>query len=102
MATGSTMTNLASALSQSRLIPGAGRLVFDRTGLTGTFDIDLQWTPDTALTTSTQGAASTPSVDGSAPSLFSALEEQLGLKLVSMKGPVEVLIIDHVEQPTPN
>jgi uncharacterized protein (TIGR03435 family) len=102
MGTGLTMTNLVSALSQARLVPGVGRVVVDRTGLTGTFDVDLQWTMATPLTGDTQGAAPAPSIDANVPSLFTALQEQLGLKLVSTKGLVEVLVIDHVEQPTPN
>jgi uncharacterized protein (TIGR03435 family) len=69
------------------------RNIIDKTGLTGTFDIDLKWTAD-------NGAAADP--DSSAPSLFTALQEQLGLKLQSAKGPVEVLVLDHIEMPAEN
>ena len=65
------------------------RTVLDRTGLTGTFDYRLRWSPDQA-------------VDPSAPLIVTALQEQLGLKLESARGPVEVLVIDHVEQPSPD
>ncbi len=94
-ATGATMTNIVSGLA--RLIPGINRIVLDRTGLTGTFDVDLTWTPDT---TADNHGAPLPPVDSNAPSLFTALEEQLGLKLESTKEPVDVLVIDHVEHPT--
>jgi uncharacterized protein (TIGR03435 family) len=70
--------------------------VIDRTGLIGTFDVHLEWTPsETAL-------GPTGDADASGPSLFTVLQEQLGLKLESGKGPVEVLVIDHVEKPSPN
>jgi uncharacterized protein (TIGR03435 family) len=69
-----------------------GRPVVDKTGLTGKYDITLQWTPD-------QGPASE---DASGSSIFTAVQEQLGLKLNSTKGPVETLVIDHVEPPTAN
>lgn len=69
----------------------AGRPVVDKTGLTGSYDIDFTWTPDDQ-----QGT------DNAGPTLFTALEEQLGLKLVPSKGPVEIFVIDHVEQPSPN
>lgn len=83
------------AQSMSRL---AGRIVVDRTGLTGGFDLDLEFTPDPAA------AAQPPAAGGDAnlPSLFTALEEQLGLKLQPQRGPVEVLVIDRVERPTEN
>ena len=71
----------------------AGRLVVDRTGLMDRYDGDLSWTPDDAP----PGVA-----DPNAPSLFTAVEEQLGLKLQSATGPVEVLVIDSVERPTPD
>ncbi|MGD1071274.1 MAG: TIGR03435 family protein, partial [Bryobacteraceae bacterium] len=72
-----------------------GRPVEDATGLKGYYDFRLEWTPD-----ETDGAP-TPS-DQTGPSLFTAIREQLGLKLESVKGPVEVLVIDHVERPTEN
>jgi uncharacterized protein (TIGR03435 family) len=69
-----------------------GRIVVDRTGLTGYYDITLKWTPD-----------GSPTSDPNAPpDLFTALEEQLGLKLVATKAPVDVLVVDHVERPTAN
>jgi uncharacterized protein (TIGR03435 family) len=68
-----------------------GRTVVDKTGLTGNFDIDLKWTPDDQQGTPDAG-----------PTLFTALEEQLGLKLVPARGPVETFVIDHVERPTAN
>lgn len=66
------------------------RIVVDRTGLDGIYDIDLHWTPDS------------PSDSSDALSIFTALHEQLGLKLESTKAPVDILVIDHVEKPTEN
>jgi uncharacterized protein (TIGR03435 family) len=74
------------------------RLVFDHTGLAGIFDWDLQWRPE-PLTADLPNATSDRSFDAGV-SLVTALQEQLGLKLESTKGPVDVLVIDHVEQPT--
>ena len=68
-----------------------GRPVIDKTGLTGRYDVTLKWTPD-----GTEAAPDSP------PSIFTATQEQLGLKLESTKGPVETLVIDHVEEPSPN
>jgi uncharacterized protein (TIGR03435 family) len=81
----------------------AQRMVVDRTGLSGNFDIDLKWTPD-ALPQgpAPPGAPPLPSIDPNGPSLFTAVQEQLGLKLESARAPVEVLVIDHVERPTPD
>jgi uncharacterized protein (TIGR03435 family) len=62
-----------------------GRTVLDQTGLTGAFDIKLEWTPD--------------GDDASGPSIFTAVQEQLGLQLESAKGPVEILVIEHAEKP---
>jgi len=85
-----------------------GRTVVDRSGLTGVYDLDLKWTPENLP----QRAAGTPpdqpinfngiSIDPNGPSIFTAVQEQLGLKLESTKGPVDVLVIDHVEKPTPD
>lgn len=69
----------------------AGRVVVDKTNLTDRYDLKLEWTPDDA-----------PAADNSAPSLFTAIQEQLGLKLEPAKEAAPVLIIDHVEPPTPN
>jgi uncharacterized protein (TIGR03435 family) len=81
-----------------------GRPVIDHTGFTGTFDIHLNFTPDTSTQGLPGGAlgAAPPESDPTRPNIFDALQEQLGLKLTSSKGPVEVLVIDHVERPTAN
>ncbi len=67
------------------------RTVIDKTGLTGNYDIDLKWTPDDQQGTPDAG-----------PTLFTALEEQLSLKLVPSKGPVDTFVVDHAEKPTEN
>lgn len=77
-----------------------GRTVLDKTGLTGNYNFKLNWTPDENLAAS--GSATGNIDDSSAPSIFAALQEQLGLKLKSQKGPVEVLVVDHVERPSEN
>jgi uncharacterized protein (TIGR03435 family) len=68
------------------------RTVINNTGLTGRYDFQLRWTPDDGTT----GATDAP------PDLFTAIQEQLGLKLQAAKGPVKTLVIDHVELPTAN
>ncbi len=102
LSTGGTIGDLVWALSRTELVPGVGRIVVDRTGLTGTFDIDLRWMPDRPFTDTSQSAAAAPSVVNNEPPLFTAIQEQLGLKLERTKGPVEVLVIDSIERPTPN
>jgi uncharacterized protein (TIGR03435 family) len=73
-----------------------GRPVIDKTGLKGAFDIALNWTPEDP-----RPAGETEAAPG--PDLFRALQQQLGLRLDSQKGPVEILVIDHVERvPTEN
>ena len=73
------------------------RPVLDKTGLTGTYDIDLQWA---RTDLHADGDATATSSD--APSLFSAVEEQLGLKLVPHKELFSVLVVDHIQAPAPN
>ena len=86
-----------------------GRIVLDRTGLTGKYDFILKWTPDEGPAAMSPGAAggrqgadNAPPPDSSGPSIFTAIQEQLGLKLESQKAPLEVLVIDHVETPSEN
>jgi uncharacterized protein (TIGR03435 family) len=81
-----------------------GRTVIDQTGLTGNFDISLDWTPDEtqlAQMPLPQDAPKPPS-DLAGPSIFTAIQEQLGLKLESQKGPVEIFVIDRAEKPSEN
>jgi uncharacterized protein (TIGR03435 family) len=77
----------------------AGRPVVDKTGLKGLYDFQLRWTPNAALN---PDANQTIPASPPGPSLFNALEEQLGLKLESGKGPLPVLVIDRVERPSEN
>jgi uncharacterized protein (TIGR03435 family) len=84
---GQPLARVISALSMA-----VSRAVVDRTALQGPFDVDLQW-----------GADVGPAVTiGDSPSIFTALQEQLGLKLEASRGPVDVLVIDSVERPTPD
>lgn len=85
---GVSMADLARVLSQQ-----IGRPIADETGLKGAYDFKLNWTPDMD-TNST--AAST--VD-SGPSIFTAVQEQLGLRLEAAKVPVRVLVVDHIDRP---
>jgi uncharacterized protein (TIGR03435 family) len=82
-----SMKDLASLLADP-----VHRDVIDKTGLTGVSDITLKWTPDDAA----------DATNSATISIFTALEEQLGLKLQPSKGPVETLVIDHVEIPSKN
>jgi len=92
------LSQLATALS-----PMVQRIVIDRTGLTGAFDAELKWTPDQLPQgPAPPGAPPLPSIDPNGPSIFTALQEQLGLKLESVRGPVDVLVIESVSQPTPD
>jgi uncharacterized protein (TIGR03435 family) len=79
-----SMTDVAAALRRQ-----AGRPVEDHTCLKGDFDFQIEWAPE-----------ETP--DSAAPSLFTVLKEQLGLKLQPARGTTETIVIDHIEQPTPN
>jgi len=92
---GVTMSALAGLL-----VGATQRLVIDRTGLTGNWDLDVKYTPDKSQIP--PGVEPPVPIDWNGPSLFTAIEEQLGLKLRPVRGPVEVLVIDSVQQPTPN
>ena len=79
------------------------RPVVDKTGIAGTFDFDLRWTPDESQFSALGMRAPAAGDNANAPPpLFEAIEEQLGLKLVPGKIPAEVLVIDRVERPTEN
>jgi uncharacterized protein (TIGR03435 family) len=93
-----SMLCLSTVLSQH-----VGRPVVDSTGLTGNYDITLDWTPDEgrAIPSAGDGTQSGPlPPDFIGTSIFAAIQEQLGLKLRSTEGPVEVLVVDHIEPPS--
>lgn len=111
-----TLESLVSILSRD-----LGRMVVDRTGLTGRYDFTLTWKPGPgergmaafagrrtdqpvggAPVPDAPGPSPAPEVNFTGPSLFTALREQLGLELKSAKGPVGVIVVDHVAPPTPN
>ena len=103
-ANGVTMQMLSTNLSNI-----LGRTVLDKTELEGGFNVELNWTPDE--TQAGGGPSGPPSggqppppppSDGTGPTLFTAVQEQLGLKLESTKGPVPMFVIDHIEKPTEN
>jgi len=96
LAGGTTMANFAQGLSRIH-----SRIIHDRTGLTGGFDIDLEFTPDPTIYRDGAPGPGAP-LDPNAPTFFTALVEQLGLKLEPIRAPVEVLVIDRVERPTGN
>jgi uncharacterized protein (TIGR03435 family) len=84
------MFKIAEHLSQM-----VDRPVFDMTGLKGFFEFTLEWTPDEKASLATPGDATNP---GAGPSIFSAIQAQLGLRLEARRGPVEVLVVDHAEK----
>src|SRR5215467_8844551 len=95
-----TMTQIVNGLAR---MPGLNRTVVDRTGLTGAYDFELTFTPDQMPQGRGEpppGAPPLPAIDPNGPSLFTALQEQLGLKLEPTRAPVNVLVIDNAEQPT--
>jgi uncharacterized protein (TIGR03435 family) len=96
------VSNLARLLSRQ-----LNCTIVDKTGLTGKYDIKLQWNREESLGAMFAGPIggnqeAAPPTDASGPSIFTALQEQLGLRLQSTKGPVETLVIDHIERPSEN
>ena len=97
------VSSIAAMLSQQ-----LGRPVVDKTGIKGNYDFTLQWTPDETQRGMGLGGMEKPATDSpmpadtSGPSVFTAVQEQLGLKLEAAKGPVEILVIDHIERPSGN
>jgi uncharacterized protein (TIGR03435 family) len=84
---GVTMAQLAAELP----VATEGRYVIDRTGLSGTFDVNLTWNADALSPTATSS--------DSVASIFAAIQEQLGLRLESVTAPIDVIVIDHAERP---
>jgi uncharacterized protein (TIGR03435 family) len=100
---GFALSAFANAIS-----PTVQRIVVDRSGLSGNYDWYVKWTPERLP----QRAPGTPAdqpfrmngveIDPNGPSIFTAVQEQLGLKLEGSRGPVEVLVLDHIERPAPD
>jgi uncharacterized protein (TIGR03435 family) len=84
------------------LAEAVGRPVVDRTGLQGLFDGSLEWAPAPDELQGIFGGAPAPPEAQTGPSIFTALEEQLGLKLQDARAPIETLVITHAELPSPN
>jgi uncharacterized protein (TIGR03435 family) len=99
-AKGMRMDNVAQSLEEVVDDVG-GRTIVDRTGLNGQYDFTLKWAPQQTASAPAANADSA-AVENDAPSIFTALEEQLGLKLVPAKGMVEVVVIDSIERPSAN
>jgi uncharacterized protein (TIGR03435 family) len=105
MVTGFVIRQTRMPLSQlaNLLSPRVERLVEDRTGLTGTYAFDLQWAAEPMpLGPASSGVPSTSPPDNLPTSIFTALQEQLGLRLEPSKTTADLLVVDHVERPTPN
>jgi uncharacterized protein (TIGR03435 family) len=97
---GVTMEQFAAAISGT-----AQRVVIDKTGLTGFYDVALTYTPTNEQLPQgppPPGAPAPPPIDPDGPTFFTAIQEQLGLRLDSQRGPVEVVVIDSIQQPTEN
>jgi len=102
IATGTPVASILGTVSREL----GGPIVLDQTGLKGEYDFTLKWTPGAGLPTSAAPSAQdsdiAPLPDPSGTSIFTALQEQLGLKLETKKAPVDVLVITHVERPSGN
>ena len=93
---GHTTAGLASILATLLARP-----VADKTGLSGQFDFHMEWVPDVGQVELREGAAPPPD-GGTGPSIYTAVQESLGLKLETMRSTVEVVVLDHAEKPTEN
>jgi len=109
MASGELTVQALPMVTVARLLSmHLGRTVLDKTGLMGSYDFTLLWTPEEGETAvfngpkDSQVRADSTRPESSGPSIFAAIQEQLGLKLESQKGPVKILVIDHAERPSEN
>jgi len=91
-----TMAELAAVMQRAAL----DRPVIDRTGISGRYDFDLEWTPDESQFGGALGKG--PSTDDAKPGLFAAIQQQLGLRLEATKGLIDVLVIDQAARPSEN
>jgi uncharacterized protein (TIGR03435 family) len=97
---GVTIQNLLTSLSSA-----TGRPVLNKTGLTGKYDYKLEWAPDDNQATAPGGppsGAAPIESEPSGPNIFTAVQEQLGLKLESARGPVQIFVIEHAEKASGN
>jgi uncharacterized protein (TIGR03435 family) len=99
-ATSAAFSVFSSVLSKMPELQG--RLVLDQTGLHGNYTFTLHWTAENLAATGAQPHDSAPAPDASGPSLFTALQEQLGLKLETSKSLQDSVVIDSIEQPSQN
>ena len=95
-----TMNGMSMGALVNMLPQFVERQVIDRTGLTGIYDLTLKWTPEAIPSLLGLPQAPLPPADPDAPNIFTAVQEQLGLKLEAGRGPVEVIVIDYLEKPT--
>jgi uncharacterized protein (TIGR03435 family) len=96
IATGVSIAQLADALSW---MPEVGsRKIVDQTGIEGTFDLTLRWSWEQ----SPEAGGPTETVQPDAPPMFSAIQEQLGLRLQATKGPLDYIAVEHLERPSEN
>jgi uncharacterized protein (TIGR03435 family) len=98
-AEGVSLPQFADALTQ-RLFLELGRDVVDRTEIKGKFDVTLKWMPNSEIAQNQTNGPSASADDN--PAIFTAIQEQLGLKLEPAKAPIEVIVIDHAEMPSDN
>jgi uncharacterized protein (TIGR03435 family) len=96
--------NVTVGMLADQLSRITGRSVIDKTGLVGSYDFALKYTPEGTMPAGPKDADNheTAPSDSERPSIFVAVQEQLGLKLESQKGPVDLYLIDHLEKPSEN
>jgi bla regulator protein BlaR1 len=100
VAIGVTFAQLAAILAREPEL--GGRVARDETGLKGEYDFTLQWTREQLSASGGGDADASTPLEFSGPAFFTALQQQLGLKLESKKGPVDTIVIEHIERPSGN